>query len=148
MPELFVAVVCAWFVTRLVARVGMAFFVQVVGVLAVNMAGLEALALVLRGALLVVAFVVIATAVVAELALLALTMMTTTIVIVPSSVRPVAIALISKMAHLARVLLLQLLAHLTPCFCSTFSIFKLMVLEASIVLTSLVDCLEVLRKSL
>jgi hypothetical protein len=119
-PELFVAVVHEQFVTRLAAWVSMALFVQVVGVFAANMAGLEALALALRGALLVVAFVIIVTTVIVELALLMLTMMTTTIVIVALSIRPVALALISKMAHLTRVLLLQLLAHLAPCFRSNF----------------------------
>jgi hypothetical protein len=141
-PALFVAVVCAQFVMCLIAWIGTALFVLVVGVLAVNTAGLEALALALRGALLVVAFVVvmlvvIATAVVAKLALLASTMMMTMIIVVALSVRAVALALISEMAHLARVLLLQLLAHLAPCFCS--NLFKLMALEAFIVLTSLVD---------
>ncbi len=85
-PALFVTVLCTLFVMHLVARVGMALFVQVVGVLAVNTAGLEAFALVLRGTLLVVAFVVVATAIVAELALLALTTMMTTIVVVASSI--------------------------------------------------------------
>jgi hypothetical protein len=64
---LFVAVVCARFATCLVARVGTALFIRVVGALAVNTAGLEALALALRGTLLVVAFVVVATTIVAEL---------------------------------------------------------------------------------
>ena len=145
-PALFVAVVRTWFITCLVARVGMALFVRVVGVLAVNTAGLEALALTLRGTLLVVVFVVVATAVVAELALLVSTMMTMTIVVSALSVQPVALALIGEMAHLARVLLLQLLAHLAPCFC--LNLFELMALEASIVLVSLVDQLEVLCKSL
>jgi hypothetical protein len=75
-------------------------------VLTVNTAGLEALALALRGTLHDNAFVIIATAIVAELALLALTMMTMAIVVVASSVQPVAPALIGKMVHLARVLLL------------------------------------------
>jgi hypothetical protein len=136
-PALFVTVVCAWFVMHLVARVGMALFVQVVGMLVVNTAGLEALALALRGTLLVVACVAVATAIVVELALLASTMMTTRIVVVASSVQPVALVLIGEMAHLAHILLLQLLAHLASCFCSNF--FELMALEASIVLTSLVD---------
>ncbi len=114
--------------------------------LAVNTAGLEVLALALRGTLLVVAFVIVATAIVAELALLALTMITRTIVVVASSVQPVALALIGEMAHFERVLLLQLLAHLTPCFCS--NLFELMALEASIVLMSLLDQLEVLREGL
>ncbi len=105
--------------------------------LTVNMAGLEALALVLRGILLVVTFVIVATAVVAKLVLLASTMMTTTIVIVASSILPVALALIGKMAHLALELLLQLLAHLVPCFHQ--NLFELMALEASIVLMSPVD---------
>ncbi len=86
MPALFVAVVCTQFVTRLVAQVGMALFVRVVGMLAVNTAGLEALALALRETLLVVVFVVVVTTVVTELALLTSTMMTTTIVIVVWSV--------------------------------------------------------------
>jgi hypothetical protein len=146
MPALFVAVVHTRFIARLVVQVGMALLVQVVGVLAVNMAGLEALAPALRGTLLVIAFVVVATAVIAELELLTLTMMAMTIVVVASSIQPVALALISKMAHLARVLLLQLLVHLAPRFHS--NLYKLMALEASIVLTSLVDQMEVLHKSL
>jgi hypothetical protein len=136
-PALFVAVVRTWFITCLVARVGMALFVRVVGVLAVNTAGLEALALTLRGTLLVVVFIVIAAALVAELALLTSTMMNTTIVVVALCLRPVALVLIEQMAHLACVLLLQLLAHLTLCFC--LNLFKLVALEASIVLTSLLD---------
>jgi hypothetical protein len=56
----------------------MALFKRVVGVLAVNTAGLESLALMLRGTLLVVPFFVIVTAVIAGLAVLASTMMTTT----------------------------------------------------------------------
>jgi hypothetical protein len=120
------------FVMRLVVRGGMALFERLVGVLAVNTAGLEALALVLRGTLLVDMFVVVATAVVAELALLALTMMTTRrIVVVVSSVQPVALVLIGEMGHLARVSLLQLLAHLPPRF--RMNLFELMALEASIV---------------
>jgi hypothetical protein len=115
----------------------MAFFIQVFGLLAVNMAGLEALALVLRRTLLVVMFVVVVTAIIVELKLLASTMMTTLIVLAASSVQPVALALIGEMVHLACLSLLQLLAHLTPCFCS--NLFKLMAVEASIVLTSLMD---------
>jgi hypothetical protein len=116
------------------------------GVIAANTAGLEALALMPRGTLLVIAFVVVATAVVAELAMLASTKMTPTTIIVASSVRPVALVLIGKMVHPTRVLLLQLLAHLTPCF--RLKLFELMALEASIILTSFVDQLEVLCKSL
>ncbi len=130
----------------LVVWVGTALFVQVVGVLAVNTAGLEALALALRGTLLVIAFFVVTTAVIAELALLASTMMTMTLDVITSSVQPVALALIREMACLARILLLQLLVHLLPCFHS--NLFELMALEASIILTSLVNQLEVLRKSL
>ncbi len=144
MPALFITIVHAQFVIRLVARVGMAFFVQVVGVLAVNTTGLEVLALALRGTLLVIAFVVVVTTIVAEIVLLLSTMMTTRIVIVAPSIRPVALALIGEMAHLVCVLLLQLPAHLAPCFCS--NLFELMVLEARIVLTSLMDQLEVLCK--
>jgi hypothetical protein len=136
-PALFVTVVCAWFETGLVAWVGMALFVQVVGVLTMNTAGLKALAIVLWGTLLVFAFVVIATTIVVELALLMSTMMTTRIVVIALSVKPVALALIEEMAHLPRILLLHLLAHLAPCFHLNF--FELMALEGSIVLTSLVD---------
>jgi hypothetical protein len=57
MPVLAVAVVCAWFVTCLVALVGRALFVQVVGMLAVNTTGLEVLTLALGGTHLVGAFV-------------------------------------------------------------------------------------------
>jgi hypothetical protein len=145
-PELFVTVVRAQFIMRLVVQVGMALFVQVVGMLVVNTTGLEAQALALRGTLLVVAFVIVAIAITAELALVSPAMMTTTIVVVALSVGPVALALIGKMAHLVRVLLLQLLAHLAPCF--RLNLFELMALEASIVLTRLVDQLEVLREGL
>jgi hypothetical protein len=116
MPALFVAIVCMRFVMCLVALIGMALFVQVVGVLAANTAGLEVLALALGLTLLVVAFVVVVTAIIAELALLALTMMTTMIIDVASSVQPVALALIGEMAHLTCLSLLQLLVHLGPCF--------------------------------
>jgi hypothetical protein len=146
MPELFIAVVCMQFVTRLVAHIGTSHFVLVVGVLTMNTAGLEALALVLRGTLLVVASVVVATAVIAKLALLASTMRMMTIDVIASSVQSVALALIGKMAHLARISLLQLLAYLAPCFRSNRS--KLMAFKASIFFTSLVDWLEVLFKSL
>ncbi len=107
-----------------------------------NTAGLEVLALALGGTLLVVAFVVIATAVVAELALLALAMMTMMIVVVASSIQPVALLLIREMVHLTRILFIQLHVHLAPHFC--LNLFELMVFEASVVLTSLVDQLEVL----
>jgi hypothetical protein len=72
--------------------------------------------------------------------------MTTAIVVVTLSVQPIALVLIGKMAHIARILLLQLLAHLAPRLC--LNLCKLMVLEASVVLTSLVDWLDVLRESL
>jgi hypothetical protein len=121
----------------LVAWIGTALFVQVVGLLAMNMAGLEAHALTLRGPLLLVTFVLFATTILAELALLRLTMMMTTIAVVALSVQPVALGLIGEMAHLERISLLQLLAHLAPCFCS--NLFELIALEASIILTSLVD---------
>jgi hypothetical protein len=85
-PALFFAVVHVQFVTHLVAQIGTALFVRVVGVLAVNTAELEALSLVLRGALLVVMFVVIMAAIVAELALLTSTMMMTIIVVVTLSI--------------------------------------------------------------
>jgi hypothetical protein len=146
MPALFVAAVCTQFIMRLIAWIGMALFIQMVGVLAVKTAGLEALALVLRGTLLVVALVLFATTIITELVLLALTMMMTMIVIIALSVQPVALALIGEMAHLARVLLLQLLVHLVPCF--RLNLFELMVLEASIVLMCLIDRLKVLCKSL
>jgi hypothetical protein len=61
----------------LIVRVGMALFVRLLGVLAVDATGLEVLVFALRGTLPVVAFVIAATAVIAELALLTLAMLTT-----------------------------------------------------------------------
>jgi hypothetical protein len=68
-------VVCAQFC--LIARVGTALFVRVLGVLAGDTTGLEVLVFVLGGTLPVIAFVIAATGVIAELALLASAMLTT-----------------------------------------------------------------------
>jgi hypothetical protein len=68
-------VVCVQFC--LIVCVGMALFVRVLHMLAVNATGLEVLVVALKGTLPVVVFVVAATAVVAELVLLAAAMLTT-----------------------------------------------------------------------
>ncbi len=68
-------VVCVWFC--LIAQVGMALFVQVLGVLAVDATGLEVLVFALRGTLPVVGFVAAVTAIIAELVLHALAMLMT-----------------------------------------------------------------------
>ena len=83
-------VVCAQLLTRLVARVGMTLFIQVLGVLVVDATGLVVLVFVLGGNLPVVAFVVAATAIIAELALLVLAMLTTMVATIASIVQPVA----------------------------------------------------------
>jgi hypothetical protein len=83
-------VVCAQFLTRLVAQIGMALFLQVLGMLAVDATGLEVLVFALGGTLPVVAFVVTTTVVIAELVLLALAMMTRMVAAVVSIVQPVA----------------------------------------------------------
>ncbi len=67
-------VVCMQFC--LIAWVGTALFVRVLGMFAVDATGLEVLVFALRGSLPVDAFVVTVTAFVAELALLALAMLT------------------------------------------------------------------------
>jgi hypothetical protein len=67
-------VVCVQFC--LIARVGTALVVRVLGVLAMDATGLEVIVFVLGGTLPVIAFVLAATAIVAELALLALAMLT------------------------------------------------------------------------
>jgi hypothetical protein len=71
MPALVVA--CRQFC--LIARVGTAVFVRVLGVLAVDATGLKVLVFTLGGTLPVVAFVVAAIAVIVELALLASAML-------------------------------------------------------------------------
>jgi hypothetical protein len=97
---------------HLVARIGTALLVMVVGMLAMDATGLEVLALALRGTLLVVAFVFNATAIVAELVLLASAMMTmmTIITVVASGVQPVAHGLVGGMAYLACISLFLLAA--------------------------------------
>ncbi len=91
-------VVCAQFC--LIARVGTALFVRVLGVLAVDATGLEVLVLALGGTLPAVAFVVAATAIVAELALLASAMLTTMVAAVASIIQPVAPTLVGEKALL------------------------------------------------
>jgi hypothetical protein len=81
-------VVCAQFC--LIMRAGMALFIQVLGVLAVDVTGLEVLVFTLGGTLPVVAFVVATTAIIAELALLVLAMLTTMVATIASIVQPVA----------------------------------------------------------
>ncbi len=71
MPVL--VVVCVQFC--LIARVGTALFIQVLGVLTMNATRLEVLVFALGGTLPAVAFVVAATAIVTELALLPLAML-------------------------------------------------------------------------
>jgi hypothetical protein len=68
----------------LIARAGMALFVQVLGVLAVDAIGLEVLIFALGLTFPVVVFVVAATAVNAELAMLVLAMLTTMVAATPS----------------------------------------------------------------
>jgi hypothetical protein len=55
-------------------------------------------------------------------------------------------ALAGEMTHLERILFFQLAAHLALHFC--LNLFELMALQAPIVLTSLLNQLELLRKSL
>ena len=80
----------------------MALIVQVIGVLAVLVAELEALVLVLGETLLVVALVAPATTIVTELVLFALAMLTVTIgAVVASSIRPLTPALVGKTLQFA-----------------------------------------------
>ncbi len=101
-------VVCARF--YLIARFGMALFVQVLGVLAMDATGLEVLVFALGGTLPVVAFVVAMTAVVAELALLASAMLRSTVAAVALIVPPVALTLVGKKEFLMHISFLQLAA--------------------------------------
>jgi hypothetical protein len=101
-------VICAQFC--LIARVGTALFVQVLGLLAVDATGLEVLVFVLRGTLPVIAFVVATTAIVAELALLALAMLTMMVAAVASIVQPVVPTLVREKVLLTPYLFLQLVA--------------------------------------
>jgi hypothetical protein len=68
-------VVCAQFLMHLVAWVGTALLVQVLGMLAMDATGLEVLVFALGGTLPVIVFVVAVTAIIAELALLTLAML-------------------------------------------------------------------------
>jgi hypothetical protein len=68
-------VVCAQFC--LIAQIGTALFIQVLGVLAGDATGFEVLVFALRGTLPVVVFVVAMTAIITELVLLVLAMLTT-----------------------------------------------------------------------
>jgi hypothetical protein len=92
----------------LIARVGMALSVQVLGVLAMDATGLEVLVFALGGTLPVVAFVIATTAAIAELALLTLAMLTMMVAAVASIVQPVAPILVGKKAFLTHILFLQL----------------------------------------
>ncbi len=91
-------VVCTRFF--LIARVGTALFIRVLGVLAVDATGLKVLVFALGGTLPVVAFVVATTAVIAEHALLALAMLTTMVAAIALIVQPVAPTLVGEKALL------------------------------------------------
>ena len=97
MPAL--VVVCAQFLMCLVARIGTALFIRVLGMLTVDATGLEVLVFALGGTLPVVAFVVAATAIIGELGLLAAAMLTTMLAAVVSIVRPIAPMLGSLRAY-------------------------------------------------
>ncbi len=147
-PALVVVHVCTQLGLRLVAQAtSMALIVHVIGVLAMSATGLEALVLALRETLLVIALDVTATAINRELVLLVLAMLTVTIVaIIVSSVRCMAPALVGETLQLARELLFQLAAHLVLCLGANF--LELMVLQAAVILASLMDQLELFCKSL
>jgi hypothetical protein len=90
--------VCAQFC--LIARVGMALFVQVLGVLAVDATGLEVLFFMLGGTLPVIASVVAATAIIPELALPALAMLTTMVAAIALIIQSEAPMLVREKALL------------------------------------------------
>jgi hypothetical protein len=106
MPAL--VIVCAQLC--LIVQVGMALFVQVLGVLAMNATGLEVLVFALGGTLPVVAFIVTATAFIAELALLASDMLTTIVAAVTWIVKSVAPTLVGEKALLTCISFLHLMA--------------------------------------
>jgi hypothetical protein len=113
-----VVIVHAWFgVCFLVARILVALIVGVVGVISMQVARLEALVLAPWGTLLVILLVVAASAAITKLGALAPTVVTSTMrAIIPLCVQPAALALVGKVAQLALVPLLQIVAHLTLCF--------------------------------
>jgi hypothetical protein len=102
----------------LVARVGMALFVQVLSVFSVHMTGLEILVCALRGALLVLLLVVVSSGTITKLGVLASAIALTMIAAVALHVQPVAPALVGKMAQLACILLHLLSTQLVLCFCA------------------------------
>jgi hypothetical protein len=108
--------------------VGTALFVRVLSVFAVHVTGLEILVLALGGTLLVVSLVVVASTTITKIGVLALTIALRMIAVAASRVPPVApaLALVGKMAQLARVSLLQLMSQLVLCLCT--NLFDLMAL--------------------
>ena len=111
------------------------------GLLAMHVAGLDVLA-VTRGWTLLVAGIVAAPIAVAALVLLALTIS----IVALRTAQPFGLTMVCKVTELASVALLKFLAHLALCVGSYF--LKLVALVAAIVKSSVLDCLQVLRKSL
>ncbi len=123
----------------LIARIGAALFVGVLGILPMHVAGLKTLVLA-RGKTLLTAGIVGASPVLATLTVIA----STTSVVASHAARPVSPALLQKMAELAIVALPKLMAHLALRIGSNF--VKLTARNKAFAQAGVVDRLEILRE--
>jgi hypothetical protein len=137
---LVVVVVVARFVNP-IARIGGALFIGVLCILAMHVARLETLVLA-RGRTLLAARIVGASLVLATLTIVA----STTSVVASHAAQPIGPALIRKMAELAVVALLQLMAHLALRVGSNF--IELAARNKASAQTRVVDRLKILREQL
>ena len=138
---LVVAVVVLARFAGLIAQVPVALFIRMPSVLTMHVAGVKTLVLA-QGETLLVTHIVGASLAVAMLTIF----VSTTSIIASHAAQPVGPALIRKMAELAIVLLLKLVAHLALCVGSNF--VKLMVQNEIFVHARVVDQPKVLRECL